>query len=472
MKLKQTNKKATQTPKKFTRIILTEDAVDMHKLVETKEGNTEYRMGIGKISKLNERKLRTITRTIVVAAKAHKLEYIAIDLKDSILSKIKFKKADWIASCLAENLLLADYQHLAYKTKKSKYTFKEVLLCGIVEKKTRDAVLKGTTLAEYTNKCRDISNTPGGDMTPSLLAKAAKTLVKGTKVSVKVLGEREIKKLKMGGIIAVGKGAKDKPKFIIMEYYGAGKPTKNSPANKKPIVLVGKGVTFDTGGLQIKPGMAMYEMHMDMSGGASVMSAIACAAKLKIKKNIVALIPAVENAVYDDAMRPGDIYTAMNGKTVEVLHTDAEGRLILGDALTYAKKFNPKLVVDVATLTGASLVAMGQHASVIMTEDRKLEDKMRDLGEESGDYVHPLPLWDEYKQYNKGTHGDISNVSSGKPGHAGTITAGTFLSHFADDMRWVHIDMAPRMTSIPSDKLAKGATGEPTRLLVKITESI
>jgi leucyl aminopeptidase len=265
-----------------------------------------------------------------------------------------------------------------------------------------------------------------------------------------------------------------------MEYWGSKKPSASSSKKKgsgkagdknDPIVFVGKGITFDTGGLQVKPGMAMYEMHMDMSGGASVIAAIACAAKLGLKKNIIGLIPSAENAVSDEAMRPGDIYTSMSGKTVEVLHTDAEGRLVLGDALTYAKRYNPRLIVDVATLTGAALVAVGQHASIIMTKDRKLEDTFREYGEYTGDYVWPLPLWDEYKQYTKGLHGDISNIPQGDTRYGGTINGGTFLSNFTEGEKWVHIDMAPRMTAVQSDKLAKGATGEPSRLLVHIAES-
>jgi leucyl aminopeptidase len=233
---------------------------------------------------------------------------------------------------------------------------------------------------------------------------------------------------------------------------------------------VGKGITFDTGGLQVKPGMSMYEMHMDMSGGAAVIAAIGAVAKLGLKKNIVGLIPAAENAVSDESIRPGDVLTMMSGLTVDVLHTDAEGRLVLADALHYARKYNPKLIVDVATLTGAALVAVGQHAHVIMTKSRKLEDTFRELGEESGDYVFPLPLWSEYKAYTKGVHGDIANVPSGDSRYGGSINGGIFLSHFTKGMKWVHIDMAPRMTAHASDKLTKGAAGEPVRLLVKIAE--
>lgn len=431
-----------------------------------REGKSEVlEINIGKSAKVTPRTLRTLVRTVVQTAKRHKIEKIALSFSYSAFPKCAQYGEAWFWSTIAENLILANYEYTTYKSKQPTYSLKGVTLLAHEVKGVRDSVAHGITLATYTNVCRDIANTPGSDMTPAILAGKAKEILTGTKAKVTILDEKQIAKLGMGGVIGVGKGSKHKPRFIILEYFG-GKKTE------KPIVFVGKGVTFDTGGLQIKPGMAMYEMHMDMSGGASVIAAIAASAKLGLKKNLVGLIPAVENNVGDDAIRPGDVLTMMSGKTVDVLHTDAEGRLILADALHYARKYEPKLVVDVATLTGASLVAVGQHAHVIMTKDRTLEDTFRDLGEESGDYTFPLPLWDEYTQYTKGVHGDISNIPSGDARYGGTITAGTFLAHFTKKMKWVHIDMAPRMTSTPIDKLAKGATGEPTRLLVKIAEKL
>jgi leucyl aminopeptidase len=208
-----------------------------------------------------------------------------------------------------------------------------------------------------------------------------------------------------------------------------------------------------------------------MSGGAVVLSSVCAAAKLKIRENIVALIPTAENAISDRAMRAGDIIKSMSGQTVEVLHTDAEGRLILADALTYSERYKPKTIIDVATLTGAALSALGQHASAIMTKDDKLSSTLVRLGEESGDLVWPLPLWDEYKQHLKSTRADLSNIATNFSRYGGAIEGGTFLSHFAPkNASWVHIDIAPRMESIASDKLAKGATGEPVRLLVTYLE--
>lgn len=301
-------------------------------------------------------------------------------------------------------------------------------------------------------------------MTPSVLATRAKEAVKGLPVSVKVLGESEMKKLGMGAVLGVGKGSPDKPKFIILEYWGTAKTVA-------PIVLVGKGVTFDTGGLNLKPGDSMYEMHMDMSGGAAVIHALAAAARLKLKKNVVALIPAVENMLGGESYRPGDILKSMSGKTIEILNTDAEGRVILADALTYAERYKPKIVVDVATLTGASLIVMGTVASVITTKDEKVQNKIQELGEESGDYVWPLPLWDEYDDMVRGNFGDLSNIPArGNSRYAGVIAGGMFLYQFAKNYPWVHIDMAPKMTASEGDMLSKGALGTPVRLLVKVIE--
>lgn len=461
MRIKTTT--AQKVPKGYVSIELTEKGIA--KFIE-KDGVATLHVPVGKYKDMTHRTFRTHVRGIVQSAKQHKIEKVALTFDPKQFPKVEKERGSaWMYATLAENLLLADYEYTKYKSKPAKYALKEVLVTG-TGKKEKEAILRGTTIATYANLCRDIANTPGGDMTPALLGNAAKTILKGTKANVRVLDTKSIEKLKMGALLGVGKGSKDTPRFIVIEYFGAKKKTN------KPIVFVGKGVTFDTGGLQVKPGMAMYEMHMDMSGGAAVIAALGAIASLGIKQNVIGLIPAAENAISGDSIRPGDVLTSMSGKTIDVLHTDAEGRLILADALHYARKYDPKLVIDVATLTGAALVAMGQHAHAIMTKDRKLEDILRDLGEESGDYVAPLPLWDEFIQYTKGVHGDIANIPQGDTRFGGTINGAAFLSHFTKGMRWAHIDMAPRMTATPSDKLAKGATGEPMRLLVHIAEKL
>ena len=473
LKISFSPKPINELADKYCRLVLTDNENNWHRLVETADGKLEYRMGVGKREDVTVRSLRTLVRSIIQAIKSHKVENLAIDFNSLSFSKAESLGESWLASTVVENILLADYEFKTYKTKKeNKNTLQEVVICGNFSEEDKTGFKRGQILGASINEAREIANTPACDLTPTKMGEIATKLSKQAKFSVKVLGEKEIKALKMGALLAVGQGTKVETKFIVAEYWGAGKPVgKKVDIEKQPIVLVGKGITFDSGGLNVKPSGYMHDMHMDMSGGASVLSTIACIARLGLKKNVVALIPSAENAISDDSMRAGDIVTAMNGKTIEILHTDAEGRMILADALTYSERYNPKVVLDVATLTGASLVALGQQASAIMTKNEELSKKLCELGEVSGDLVWPLPLWDEYKTSLKSTRADISNIAVNFSRFAGAIEGGTFLSFFAPkDVPWVHIDMAPRMESIAGDKLAKGATGEPVRLLVSFVE--
>lgn len=474
MQIKTTPKSFDQLAKGYVRLVLLEKGSE--RFVE-KNGVSELHIVGGKYAKITPRTFRTLIRHIVQTAKKYKIEKLAAKFEHTTFPKLNGYDEPWMFSTIAENLMLADYEYTAYKSKPAKKIFKEILLCGKMSKAAKAGLDRGVLLGTHMNLCRDLANTPGSDMTPALLASATQKALKGTRAKVTVLNKAQITKLKMGGVLAVGQGAKDEPRFIIAEYWGAGKPSSKAQKpnihKNNPIVFVGKGITFDTGGLQVKPGMAMYEMHMDMSGGAAVIAAVATIAKLGLKKNVIALVPAAENAVSGTSMRPGDVYTAMSGITVDVLHTDAEGRMVLADALHYAKRYEPRIVIDVATLTGAALVALGQHAHAVMTKDRALEDALRELGEESGDYVAPLPLWDEYKQYTKGVHADIANIPANDTRNGGTINGAAFLSHFTKGIKkWAHIDMAPRMTAAQGDNLCRGATGEPVRLLVKIAEKL
>jgi len=251
-----------------------------------------------------------------------------------------------------------------------------------------------------------------------------------------------------------------------MEYWGA-------PKTQKPVVLIGKGVTFDSGGQQAKPGDSMYEMHMDMSAGGAVIHAVALAAKLKLKANVVGLVPAVENATGSNAMRPGDILKSLSGKTIEILHTDAEGRVILADAITYAKRYKPAIVVDAATLTGAALTALGEQASALMTNREEMVPEFLSLGEASGDYLWPFPLWEEYDYIVKGRFGDVPNIpAQGNTRYAGVIGGGKFLEVFAKELEcpWAHLDIAPVMTAGAEHQLAKGAAGAPVRFFLALIE--
>ena len=436
------------------------------KFVET-NGSAVLHIGYGQKKSLNQRKVTIFLRKIVALAKQNKLTSIAIEWKDLRAltdKKISDKKLGEVAAVAWE---MANFDFNVYKREpEGGFDSVEEIFVINAPKLARDGIARGELVAIEVNSCRSLANTPGGDMTPKILADCAKTTAQGTKVSVQVIGRKEMEKLGMGAVLGVAKGSELEPQFIVMEYRGAAK-------TKKPVVLVGKGVTFDTGGLQVKPGDSMYEMHMDMSGGAAVMHAIVLASKLKLKVNVVALIPAVENSLSGAAVRPGDILTSLSGKTIEILHTDAEGRVILADAITYAKRYDPKIVVDVATLTGASLVALGTEASAYMTNTERLVPTLQRLGEESGDYVWPFPMWEEYEPLVKGNFADVANIpASGNSRHAGVIGGGMFLREFAKNLNcpWVHIDMAPRMTANKDEFLAKGAVGAPVRLLLGIIE--
>lgn len=464
------------------------------RLIERDKG-LELALGIDEVGKITRRKFITLIRKIVQTAKQNKIKRVAVKFDDLFFPKLKNTSKGEIASLLAQNMEMANFKLTKFKErpKEGWDEVKEVILYGGVSNEVRSSLEEGVIIGEEVNHCRVLANTPGGDMTPQMLAEAAKKAVRGTDIAVSVLAEREMEKLKMGAILGVAKGSEEEPKFIIMEYRGAGRyqsqnsrkaDLKRSKASvgasqDDPIVLVGKGVTFDTGGLNLKTGDSISEMHMDMSGGAAVIHAIVIAAKLRVKKNVIGLIPAVENMPSGSSYRPGDILRSMSGKTIEVLDTDSEGRVILADALTYAKRYNPRLVVDVATLTGAVLTTLGQHASAILTKDEKLQKFLMEIGEEVGDYVWPLPLWDEYEEYVKGNLGDVANIpASGNTRHAGVINGAMFLYQFAKDPStssgqaypWVHIDMASRMTTAPSDILAKGSSGDPVRLLAKLIE--
>ncbi len=427
------------------------------------DGRTQLEIGIGKREEMTRRKLISTIRKVVGCAKAAKKKRVQLLFADFQFPQLDMLSAE-LAELIAVNLEMANFEFTVYKTKPKDgwNTLTETIVISKADKATEQGLKKGKLIGEGVNHTRSLSNTPGGDMTPEKLGEMAHTMTEGLPIEVKVLDEIDMEEIGMGGILGVGKGSNEKPRFIVMEYM-------QGPEEEKPVVLVGKGITFDTGGLNLKSSSHIYEMHMDMSGGAAVMNAIVLAARMKLKKNIIALVPAAENMPSGGSYRPGDQLRTMSGKTIEVLNTDAEGRVVLSDALTYAKKYKPKLVVDVATLTGAAMVALGLHASAIFSKDEELISRFRALGEESGDYVWPLPLWDEYEEDIKGTFGDFANT--GKTSYGGAISGAIFLYQFAKDYPWVHIDIAPRMTSVEGDHLAKGAAGEPVRLLIKLLET-
>ena len=426
---------------------------------------------------LSNRGFLMVMRKIIATAKANKIKSVAVSFTD-LKSLAPKDMGDYeIGRVAGTAFVMADYEHNTYKTK-PKEGWGQIEIAAII--KTPDAgqegFADGLTIATEVNATRELANTPAGDMTPKTLAAAAKKAAKGTGVKVKSLGMKEMQKLGMGAIVGVGKGAQVEPEFIIMEYWGANKRSPTSLVKSdfaRPVVLVGKGVTFDSGGLQAKGGDHMYEMHLDMSGGAAVIHSVVLAAKLKLKVNVVGLIPAVENTTGPQSMRPGDILKSLSGKTIEILHTDAEGRVILADAITYSKRYNPAIVADAATLTGAALTAFGEHANAFMTNRTDQIMDFMDLAEESGDYMWPMPLWKEYDYIIKGRFADVPNVpATGNSRYAGVIGGGKFLEVFAKelDCPWIHLDIAPKMTAAPDEHLVKGAAGSPVRFFLALIE--
>ena len=413
--------------------------------------------------KMNLRKLFLLVRKMVIMAKGIKAEKVAFNFSDFKFKGLKINNEE-LAEIIGSQLDFANYEFLDYKTPTEEgFNFiKEIIISG-TNKKIQKEILKGHTIAEEVNKTRSLANMPGGDMTPQILARKAKEAVKDLPVKVTVLGEKEMEKQNMRAILSVGRGSDEESKFIIMEYIGGKK-------GEKPIVLVGKGVTFDTGGINLKPSKGLLGMNMDMSGGAAVIHTTALVAKMKLKKNVIGLIPSVENMASGKSYRPGDVIRSMSGKTIEVLNTDAEGRIILADALTYSQKYNPEIVIDIATLTGSVLIALGEKASAIFTHDDNLSKKMEKIGEETGDYLWRLPLWEEYEDDIKGILGDWTNVHNKDSSYGGTSVAAVFLHQFIKGYKWVHLDIASRMTSTPGENLSQGALGSPVRLLYKFIE--
>lgn len=427
--------------------------------------------------KMTSRKLFLLVRKMVNMAKNAKAEKLSFDFQDFKFKEIKMTDEE-LGEIIGSQLDFANYEFTLYKTppKDGFNSMKEIFILG-TSKEVQDAILKGNVIADEVNKTRSLSNIPGGDMTPQILGQKAKEAVKGLPVTVKVLGEKEMAKLKMEAILATGRGSDEESKFIIMEYWGKKDSKKNK--SEKPIVLVGKGVTFDTGGINLKPSNSLLGMNMDMSGGAAVIHTIALVAKMKLKKNVIALIPSVENMISGKSFRPGDVVRSMSGQTIEILNTDAEGRVILADALSYAQKYNPELVVDIATLTGAACVALGERASAIFTPDDDLSKMMEDVAERTGDYIWRLPMWEEYENEIKGSLGDWTNIHNKDSRYGGATYGAIFLYQFIKNKnenknketpKWAHLDIAPRMTSMAGEYLAGGALGTPVRLLYKMIE--
>ncbi len=318
----------------------------------------------------------------------------------------------------------------------------------------KQGVVEGAALAHGVRYCRTISDLPGNICTPGYLARQAKALQKTHKIKTTVLDEAQMKRLKMGSLLSVSRGSREPAKLIVMEYRG-GDPADN------PVVLIGKGLTFDAGGISIKPAAAMDEMKYDMCGGASVFGALIAVSEMELPINVVGIIPSSENLPDGAANKPGDIVTSMSGATIEILNTDAEGRLILCDAMTYAERYKPTAVVDIATLTGACIIALGHHASGLFSNSDLLAEQLLTAGENAGDRAWQLPLWEDYSKQLKSNFADLANIGGRS---AGSVTAACFLKHFAGKYDWAHLDVAGTAWKSADPK---GATGRPVPLLVE-----
>jgi leucyl aminopeptidase len=434
------------------------------------DGKTTIVLGVKPAKEMTRRRLVTLARRVIKKARVARFKKIVVDFDRFIFEKLDLEKEE-VAELLATNFEMANYEFTQFRTKPEDgwREVQEVIISGRLSARVKEAFRRGKIIGEEVNRARTLANTPGGSMTPKILASRARDAVKKLPVKVKVLGEREMHKLKMGAVLGVGQGSSEESKFIIMEYRGA-------PKNKKfkPLVFVGKGVTFDTGGINLKRGDHALGMNMDMSGGAAVIATMTLIARLKVKRDVIGLIPAVENMPSGTSYRPGDCLRSMSGKTIEVLNTDAEGRVIMADAITYAKRYKPSHVIDVATLTGAAMGALGTYCSAIFTKDDTFADTVSDCGEESGDYVWRLPLWSEYESEIRGRVGDVTNANAKKIPYGGAINAAMFLYQFAKDLdaKWMHIDMAPRMVAADDEQLNPGAAGAPVRLMLKMVEKL
>lgn len=392
-------------------------------------------VGTGDKESLDLEECRELFNSVCKKIKALSVDEAQFDM-GGLTQKISLETA---ARHLIEAIGDSRYRYIkrpkAADDKKAPKEFRATFLCD--DRQTASLARKGANagLAIDNGKslAKDLANMPGNVCTPTYLANQAKKLAKSHKLKVKILNEKDMEDLGMGSLLSVSRGSRQPAKLIVMEYAGA--KDKKAP----PHALVGKGLTFDAGGISLKPGAKMDEMKYDMCGAASVFGALVAAAEMELPINIVGVVPSSENLPDGIATKPGDVVTSMSGTTIEVLNTDAEGRLILCDALTYTKRFKPATVIDIATLTGAVIVALGHQTAGLMGNDQELVDDVLKAGEASLDFAWQLPLKETYKKQLKSDYADLANI--GGPS-AGTITAGAFLSCFTEDMRWAHLDIA------------------------------
>lgn len=418
-------------------------------------------VSLGKHAEFGERALRDALRASAKALADSVGKTALYALTALELDRLPGRDAAWLMQQAACALANAAYRYDNGKPKADKPDEPAKGIARITLLATRAApalpraVEQGQAIAEGMALARQLGDMPANRCTPTYLAEQAQALGKEFGFKVQVLKRKEMEELGMGAFLSVARGSHQPPKFIILHYQGA------KDAGQKPVVLVGKGVTFDAGGISLKPGEGMDEMKFDMCGAASVLGTIRAAARLSLPINVVGLIPASENLPGGNASKPGDVVTSLSGQTIEILNTDAEGRLLLCDALTYAERFQPDYVIDIATLTGAIIIALGKIPSGLMANDDELARTLIDCGQYSGDRVWQMPLWPEYQEMLNSNFADMANIGGRM---AGPVTAASFLARFTKAYRWAHLDIAG--TAWLSGT-SKGATGRPVPLLVE-----
>ena len=423
-------------------------------------------IGLGKRKDVSLEKLRQATGTAAKATRALGAKSFVVPVQDPATHLTALPAASRMreaAQALVEGALLALYQFTTYRTER-KEELKPVRQMTLVVNAPRalaeaqQGVRQGRVIGEATTFVRDLSNHPANVVTPTYIATEAKKIAKEGRVRCMVLDRSQMQRLGMAAVLGVAQGSHEPPKFVILDYQGGRRA-------ERPVVLVGKTITFDSGGISLKPADNMEQMKADMTGGAAVLATIRAAARLRLPLHVIGIIPATENMPGGRAIKPGDILTSLSGKTIEVINTDAEGRLILADGLTYATRYKPAALVDIATLTGACAVALGNHAIGVLGNNEDLIGELKAAGEQCGERAWQLPLWEEYYEQIKSDVADMKNTG-GRPG--GTITAAAFLSKFVGDSVWAHLDIA---STDWSDRerayIPKGATGVGTRLLIQ-----
>jgi leucyl aminopeptidase len=410
-------------------------------------------VGVGQAADVTVDRIRDAAAAL--ARKATKVRSVATTLLDAGPDL----ERPAVAQAIAEGVSLGGYQFLQYKSDAKPSKLRRVQVLGRGGGRVESGLERGATIGAAVTWARDLVNTPPGEKSPAAFARAAQTLLRGKGVKVEVLDVAAAKKAKLGGLVGVGQGSNQPPRMVKMTYAPQGAKGK--------VALVGKGVVFDSGGLSIKTASGMETMKTDMSGAAAVIAAMSALQDLGVKTRVVAFTPMVENMPSGTAIRPGDVLKIRNGKTVEVLNTDAEGRLILADGLSLAAEEKPDAIVDLATLTGACVVALGEKIAGLMTTNDSWGEQVRAAADRAGESVWPLPLPDEYNQLIESEIADLKNTGTG--GYGGTLTAGLFLAAFVGDVPWVHLDIAGPARAAKDDGVAvRGGTGFGVRTLLSL----